>query len=59
MGPKLKVTAFTIKDNHKQNEKTAHRMGENICKWSDPQGIDFQNIQTYNTTLYQKTQPFN
>jgi len=24
--------------NHKQNEKTTQRMGENICQWSDHQG---------------------
>jgi len=23
------------KENHKQNEKTTHRMGENICKVND------------------------
>ena len=33
------------KGNHKQNEK-ALRMGENICKWSNSQGINLQNIQT-------------
>ena len=33
------------KGNHKQNEKTTHRMGENICKWSDQQGINLQNLQ--------------
>ena len=27
------------KGNHKQNEKTTHRMGENICKWSDQQEL--------------------
>ena len=41
-----------IKGNHKQNEKTTHRMRENICKLSDQQGINLQNIQT---TQYQKT----
>ena len=42
------------KGNHKQNEKTALRMGENICKRSDPQGINFQNIQTAHAAQYQK-----
>ena len=30
--------------NHKQNKKTIHRMGENLCKQSDQQGINLQNI---------------
>ena len=28
------------KGNHKQKEKTTHRMGENICKGSNQQGIN-------------------
>ena len=32
--------------NHKQNKKTAHRMGENICKQWDWHGIRPQNLQT-------------
>ena len=40
--------------NHKQNEKTTHRMGENICKWCDQQGIHLQNIQTAHAAQYQK-----
>ena len=28
-------------------------MGENICKWNDWQGINFQNIQTAPTAQYQ------
>ena len=35
------------KGNHKQNEKTAYRLGENIC-------IHFQNIQTAHTTQQQR-----
>ena len=42
------------KGNHKQNEKIAHRMGENICKWSDQQGINLQNIKTAHAARYQK-----
>ena len=30
----------------KQNEKTIHTVGENICKWCDGQGIILQNLQT-------------
>ena len=33
------------KENHKENEKTAHRMIENICKGSNWQGITLQNTQ--------------
>ena len=41
------------KENHKQNEKTTYRLGENInlCDW---QGIDFQNIQIAHKTQYHK-----
>ena len=33
------------KGKHKQNEKTAHKMEENIYKWCDQQGISLQNLQ--------------
>ena len=42
------------KGNHKQNKKTTHRMGENICKWCDWQGINLQNLQTAHVAQYQK-----
>ena len=42
------------KGNHKQNEKIAYRMGEDIYKWSDQQEINFQNIQTAHITQQQK-----
>ena len=29
-------------------------MGENICKWSDWQGINFQNIQPGHAAQYQR-----
>ena len=29
-------------------------MGENICKWSNWQGINFQNIQTTHASQYKK-----
>ena len=32
------------KGNHKENEKSAHGLGENICKWCDQQGISLQNL---------------
>ena len=37
------------KGNHKLNEKTTHRMGENICKYCDQHGINLQNVQTAHT----------
>ena len=43
------------KGNPKQNEKTAHRMGKNICKQCGKQGINFQNMQTAHRAQYQKT----
>ena len=30
-----------MKGNHKQNEKTTYKMGENICKQSDHKGLIF------------------
>ena len=55
MGPNQTYKLLHSKGNHKQNEKTTHRMGENICKWCDRQGLNFQNIQTAHTTQCQKT----
>ena len=43
-GDNINLKAFAQKGNHKQNEKTTYRMGENICKWCDQQGLNFQNI---------------
>ena len=34
---------------------TTLRMGENICKWSNQQGVNLQNIQTTRAAQYQKT----
>ena len=36
------------------NKKTTYRMGENICKRCDQQGINFQSIQTAHTAQYEK-----
>ena len=47
------------KRNHKQNKKTTHRMGENICKHSDLQDINLQNIKTGHKAQYQKKNPNN
>ena len=54
MGPNQTYMLLYSKGNHKQNEKTTYRMGENVCKQWNQQGINFQNIQTAHTTQYQK-----
>ena len=40
--------------NCKHNEKTTHRMGRNICRWCDWQGIHVQNLQTAHAAQHQK-----
>ena len=45
------------KGNCKQDKKTTLRMGENICKWSNWQRINLQNIQAAHTAEYQKNNP--
>ena len=42
------------KGNQKQNEKTPHRMGENICKWCDWQRISIQILQVAHTAQHHK-----
>ena len=42
------------KGNHKQDEKTTLGMGESICKWSNGQRVNLQNIQTPRAAQYQK-----
>ena len=44
------------KGNYKQDEKTTLRMGENICKRTNGQRINLQNIQTAHAAQYQKKQ---
>ena len=44
--------------NNKQNEMTTHRLGENICKWCNQQGISLQILQTaYDAEEHQNKQP--
>ena len=50
MGPNQTYKLSYRKENQKQNEKTIYRMGENICKQCDLQGLNFQNIQMAHTT---------
>ena len=46
MGTNQTYTLLHSKGKHQQNEKTAYRLGEDICKWYNWQGLTFQNIQT-------------
>ena len=39
MGPNETFKLLHSKGNHKQDEKTTLRMGENICKWSNDKGL--------------------
>ena len=39
MGPNETSKLLHSKGNHKQDEKTTLRMGENICKWINGQGL--------------------
>ena len=45
MGPNQTYMHLHSKGNHKQNEKTTYRLGENICKWCDQQRLNFENKQ--------------
>ena len=47
----IKLPCFGIA---KEIIKKTYRMGENTCKWYDPQGLKLQNIQTAHTTQQQK-----
>ena len=51
----MKLKSFcTKKENHQEDEKTTHRMREDICKWSDGHEINLQNTQTAHAALCQK-----
>ena len=54
MGPNETQKLLHSKGNHKQDKRTTLRMGENICKWSNWQKINLQNIQTAHAAQYQK-----
>ena len=43
------------KGNHKQNKSTIYELGENICKWSNWQRVNFQNIQKAHMIQKQKS----
>ena len=59
MGPNKAYRLFQSKGNHKQSEQTTYRMGENICKLCNQQGLKFLKYTTsaYNLTTTTKTQP--
>ena len=49
----FKLTSFcTAKETI--NKRTAYGLEENICKWCDQQGLNFQNVQIAHVTQYQK-----
>ena len=43
------------KVNHIENEKTTIRLGEDICRQGNQEGLKIQTIQTAHTTQQQKT----
>ena len=49
MGPNQIYKFLYRKVSQQQNEKKIYRMGENIFKWCDRQGLNFQNRQTADT----------
>ena len=53
----IKLKFLHSKGNHKQNEKTVHRMGENICRRSGQEEINLQNVQIAHEDLYPKKSP--
>jgi len=56
MGSNQTYKLLHSKGNHKQTEKT-YRLRENICKWCDQHGFNFQDIETAHTTQQLKNNP--
>ena len=54
MGPNETENLLHRKGNHKQDEKTTLRIGENICKRINRQRINLQNLQATHAAQYQK-----
>ena len=44
MGPNKTYKLLHSKRNHKQYKDLSYRLGENICKCCDGQGLNFQDI---------------
>ena len=58
MGANQNYKVLHSKENHKQNEKTAYILGENMCKWYNQQGFTSKTYSSYSsTTKKQTTQP--
>ena len=57
MGPNKTWRLLHSKGNHKQNEKTTLRMGENICKWGNWQRINLQNLQAAHACIKKTNNP--
>ena len=53
MGPNQTYKLLHSKGNYKQNEKT-YRLGENICKWCEWQGLNFKSMSTAHTVQQQQ-----
>ena len=56
MGPNQTYKPLHSKGNHKPNEKTAHRIRENICKWCVQRGLKFPKYTNSSSTLTTKKQ---
>ena len=52
MEPNETYKLLHSKGNHKQDEKTTLKMGENICKRINGQRINLQNIETAHAAQY-------
>ena len=57
MEPNQAYKLLLSKGNHKQ--KVSLQNGENICKWCDQQGLNFQNIQRVHTAQQQENKQLN
>ena len=52
----LQMNKQELNTDLKQKLKNRQFLGENICKWYNWQGLNFQNIQTDNATQKKKKQ---
>ena len=59
MGPNETSKLLHSKGNYKEDKKTTLRMGENICKWSNWQRINLQNLEAAHAAQYQKIKQTN